>query len=100
MSRRVLRYLPQARAEYREQRAYYKALDPRLRVPFEAAIRRAEDLALGNPEGFAYIIGSKRIRAVILRRFPYRLLYVVQGNDVVVVALAHTARDPGQFQKR
>ncbi len=59
---------------------------------FAGAIRRAEWLALGNPEGFARIADDVDIRAIVVRRFPHRLLYVIRGDDLVVVAVAHTSR--------
>ena len=40
------------------------------------------------------------IRRLVLRRFPYKLLYTVQADHVFVVAVAHQHRNPGYWTDR
>lgn len=35
------------------------------------------------------------VRQLVLRQFPYLVLYVVEPTDVVVVAVVASTRDPG-----
>jgi mRNA-degrading endonuclease RelE of RelBE toxin-antitoxin system len=35
-----------------------------------------------------------------LKIFPYRLIYGVDGEEVVVYAVAHVRRKPGYWRKR
>ncbi len=49
-------------------------------------------LAIGNPEGFARLVDDSDLRVIVVRDFPFKLLYVVRGNFVVVARLAHTAQ--------
>ncbi len=40
------------------------------------------------------------VRRALLDRFPFKLLYVVRGRRVLVLALAHTRQRPGSWKKR
>jgi plasmid stabilization system protein ParE len=40
------------------------------------------------------------VRVVLVKRFPYLLLYRVAGDAVVVVACFHARRDPRQWRRR
>lgn len=39
-------------------------------------------------------------RRALLRRFPYAVYFLVDGDVVVVVAVLHTSRDPAEWQRR
>lgn len=101
MGRRAwtVRYLPLAGADVREQVAYYKAMAPGLERRFLASLRASEHLALSNPQGFP-LLDETELRTVVMRRFPFRFLYALRDDCVLVVAVAHTAREPGRFLKR
>jgi toxin ParE1/3/4 len=50
-------------------------------------------------------IGSPRrsrpaVRQVIVRGFPYMVVYRVRPDDVYIVAVAHARRRPGYWQNR
>lgn len=75
MSARRLRYLPEAQAEYLKQVAYYSERDPKVGATFVASIGQAAQFALGNPEGFPLVEGDPSLRAVVVRRFPFRIFY-------------------------
>jgi plasmid stabilization system protein ParE len=40
------------------------------------------------------------IRRRILRRFPYAILYAIEDDMVVIVAVAHQRRRPGYWERR
>ena len=55
----------------------------------EAALLLVQEFpAAGTP-------GRSGTRRILLRPFPYVLVYRVDGPSVVVVAVAHTSRGPG-----
>lgn len=95
-----VRYLPLAAVDLRLQVDYYKGKAPGLDKLFRTSIQQAERLILSNPGGFARIGNDTDIRAVVVRRFPFRLLYALRGDWALVVAVAHTAREPSQFLDR
>lgn len=39
-------------------------------------------------------------RYVLVRHFPYLVVYTVAGREVAIVAVAHTARRPGYWRDR
>ena len=91
-----LRYSSAAVRELRSQLSHYAETSPGLALSFADAVHRAEALAVSNPEGFARVFDDADLRVIVIRRFPYRLIYRVIDRDVVVVAIAHTAMHPGR----
>ena len=103
MTRRAaggVRYLAAAAQDYKAQLRYYAAAMPGLESTFAKAVERTERLAIGNPTGFARIRDTDGARAVVVRRFPFRMIYVIRGDVIVVVALAHTSRSFEALLKR
>lgn len=39
-------------------------------------------------------------RRAMVKRFPYIVVYQIRGEDVLVVAIAQTSRDPGYWEER
>ena len=39
-------------------------------------------------------------RRIVLRRFPYKLVYDVRGDVLRIIAVAHERRKPGYWQER
>jgi hypothetical protein len=35
-----------------------------------------------------------------MRRFPFQIIYRVPGEDVVIIAVAHTSRSPDYWSNR
>jgi len=95
----AVRYLPLAAADVREQVAYYDARAQGLGRRFLASLRDVEMLVQSHPEGLPEIEGGE-IRAAVMRRFPFRVLYALRDDIVLIVAVAHTAREPHQFYGR
>jgi hypothetical protein len=40
------------------------------------------------------------VRRALTRRFPYAVYYCIAGNDVVVLGILDTRRDPREWQSR
>ncbi len=40
------------------------------------------------------------VRMTLLNRFPYALLYKVEPQQIVLLAVYHTSRDPRGWQQR
>jgi plasmid stabilization system protein ParE len=91
-------FLPEADAEFREAARYYESEAPGLGVAFVAEIRRAISEILTNPEAATLVGGG--IRRRLVRRFPYSLLYSLEGDEVVVLAVAHQKRRPRYWKPR
>ncbi|MFN2444408.1 MAG: type II toxin-antitoxin system RelE/ParE family toxin [Vicinamibacterales bacterium] len=65
---------------------------------FSAGARSAVDLISERPAtGAPYLVNTRR---VLLRRFPFFVVYRVRGDDVQIVAVAHARRRPGYWRGR
>jgi plasmid stabilization system protein ParE len=53
---------------------------------------------LSNPLQFAVVHNDTR--RVLLKRFPYAVIYKLVGDDVLVTACFHTSRDPASWKAR
>ncbi|MBB4637148.1 type II toxin-antitoxin system RelE/ParE family toxin [Longimicrobium terrae] len=77
--------------------AYDGLRDKGVAEAFQAEIARAFDLLLEFPRlGRAY--GS--VRSVLIRLFRYRVIYRVEGDEIVILAVAHQSRDEAFWYKR
>ena len=62
--------------------------------------RRAFERVLETPRGFPFFDEEKLVRSVLLERFPYRVYYHVDADDLFVIALLHGRRRPGLYRGR
>lgn len=51
-----------------------------------------------NPE--AYPIIYKTIHRALLRRFPFGIFYIIEGETIIVLACFHFRRNPKHWQRR
>jgi plasmid stabilization system protein ParE len=98
VSRRRLAFRPGARAELRETRRYYEGQLPGLGRRFLADVDAALGYAVEQPEMFPVVEGSGGARRVLLRRFPYSLVYDVGPDVIVVLACVHHRQHPAAWQ--
>lgn len=47
--------------------------------------------------GVATVKGARR---VLLRRFPYSIVFYERANEIMIVAFAHSSRRPGYWRSR
>jgi hypothetical protein len=98
-----VRYHPEALAELRADVAWYEERGAGLGDRFERAVDDVLDTILEWPESGTMWPGWDSIPVVRSRRvagFPYRLVYLVQPSELVVLALAHDKRLPGYWRER
>jgi len=91
-------FRPAARAEFDGATLRYEDRRPGLGAQFVSEIDYAVDLASKYPD--RYPIKHKGIRCVRARRFPYSIYYIVETEQVVVLAVFHARRDPAIWQSR
>ena len=94
---------PLADAELIETARWYEGEEFGLGDDFLDAADNAVQTILGWPHIAPVFPGWNRepvVRSQKIKRFPYRVLYYLAGNELVVVAYAHTRRKPGYWQDR
>ena len=67
-------FRPEARAESLDARNWYESRLPGLGLEFVRALEAALASATRNPQACSFIEGT--LRRVILRRFPYSLIFM------------------------
>ena len=89
---------PEASAEYREAYTWYASHDSRTADRFEEEVESAVDCIAESPQRWPRY--DEEHRKLVLRRFPYLLIYRQYQKRVWIVAVAHGHRRPGYWKKR
>ena len=87
-----------AREEVIEAQDWYEREAPGLGRHFREAIDALIERMSANPRQFPVVF--KDVRRALLRRFPYSLFFVMEGETLLVIACFHASRDPAQWQKQ
>jgi toxin ParE1/3/4 len=102
MSQRVI-VLNEAEDELIEAEKWYERQRPGLGQEFRAAIDEAMERLLKTPLAASPIINlppSIGARRLLVKRFPYSIVFIGHNEDLWVVAFAHQHRRPGYWQGR
>lgn len=88
-----------AAREYREARDWYRQRSLAVEQRFRVAVDRAVSRIVIDAESLPVL--AKAYRYVRVARFPYVLVVRrLDGDAVMVVAVAHTSRRPGYWRRR
>ena len=88
----------EAREELREATRWYAARSHRAARRFVDAYKHARQLIEDGPERWAEI--EPGVRRVLFRKFPYSLLFALEDDAAVVLAVKHHKRHPDYWRKR
>jgi hypothetical protein len=89
---------PEAEQELREAVSYYEEIELGLGYDLSREVYAAVQRAVTLPQ--AWPILSGRIRRVLVRRFPYGVLYTEQPSSLLVIAVMNLHRAPGYWRDR
>ena len=92
------RFLSPAQQELAEAIEYYEKASPGLGLEFLDEIERTVSRILLNPEAWTRV--SEHHRRCRARRFPYGLLYTLEGDVVVITTVMDLRRNPETWKKR
>ena len=95
---RRAKFVPLARHEFLAQVAYYSREDPALGRRFSAAVEAATARALAYPFGGSPV--GADTRRVLVRSFPFSVIYRSDAEGIIVFAVAHNARRPDYWSSR
>ena len=87
-----MRYLEQAEEELLSAITYFEDRSKGLGRRFYGEVRRAERMLERFPESGREILPG--IRRHLLRKFPYSLIYSIEEDGLLVLAVAHHRRLP------
>ena len=79
---------------------YYESRQPGLGAELEDELEAVFATILQFPQAAPQWKNRVDRRVAVLDRFPFTLPYQIVGDEVVVLALAHTSRRPGYWSRR
>lgn len=93
-----VRFLPAAEIELLRETAYYSKARCGTGVRFNEVVRKAVLLAVHHPNGGAPSHGQTR--TMLVKGFPFSLVYRASESELLVVALAPHRKRPYYWQPR
>ena len=92
------RFLTPAEEEMTEAALFYEAASSQLGSDFLDDVQKAVERLREFPQAGEAI--TSNFRQTLLHRFPFSLIYTIEANVIVVIAVAHHGRRPGYWQSR
>ena len=99
MSRLPHQFDLEALAEYEAAARYYAVQQPDLDLRSIACVEEAIALICEAPERWRVFAG-REVRRALTRVFPDGILYTIEPDHVLIVAVAHYSREPGYWRDR
>jgi plasmid stabilization system protein ParE len=99
MNRRLI-IRPEAEADLTDAAVWYDSREPHLGLELVSEVYTAISRALTNPESFTRVRRTPTVRRVLIRRFPYRVFFIVRSDAIVVFAVLHAARHDRVWKHR
>jgi plasmid stabilization system protein ParE len=89
---------PGASEDYAAAFEWYYSRRQAVASDFEREIDRAIRLISRNP--LRWPVFENERRRLIVRKFPYSIIYEVHGEEVLILAVAHGSRKPNYWRER
>ncbi|MDA8104781.1 MAG: type II toxin-antitoxin system RelE/ParE family toxin [Nitrospiraceae bacterium] len=91
-------FLASAEAELLDAVAYYNSQSEGLGYEFAAEVKRTIERIVQYPDAWSQL--SKRTRRCRTNRFPYGIIYQIDNEALLVVAVMHLSRHPQAWRER
>lgn len=92
------RFLKPAERELLEASLFYETASVGLGTQFLDDIERILNRVRAHPHVGNVVAGN--LRRSLLHRFPFSIIYSVEANEILVIAVAHFGRRPGYWENR
>jgi plasmid stabilization system protein ParE len=89
---------PEARVDIREALLWYEDQKPGLGDRLDAELTRLFDRILRSPLQFPEV--EQDVRRGLLRKFPYEVYFLLEGDAIFVLAVLHQRRHPDVWKRR
>ena len=89
---------PEARAELLASADFYEKRSPGLGIVFLNEIEAAIQRLVENPEQSKFV--EQDVRRRLVRRLPYGILYTIEADFILILAVMHCSRQPGYWHQR
>lgn len=92
------RFHPEALNEFQSAAIYYETQQHGLGLRFMSAVQSAVDHIVESPA--AGRIFEDEVRRYLTKVFPYAVLYTIENDYILIVAVMHCHREPGYWHQR
>ncbi|HEX7332195.1 MAG TPA: type II toxin-antitoxin system RelE/ParE family toxin [Pyrinomonadaceae bacterium] len=92
------KFHPDALEEYREAAIWYAKREQELAQQFIANVEDAIQSVVQGPTRWRII--DEDVRRYLTHLFPYAILYTIENNFILIVAVMHLSREPGYWRER
>ena len=89
---------PEAEADLRAAYQWYEQQRPGLGIDLILCVEAALQAIRDRPRSFPIV--RKKTRRVLLRRFPYMVLFIELKDTIVVLGIFHGRRNPQSWRER
>ena len=89
---------PDALAEFENTASYYAQKEAGLGQHFVLSVETAIHKLAAHPSNYAILEGD--VRRCLTRIFPYAVLYTIETDFILIVAVMHCHQKPGYWQHR
>ncbi|OOG59126.1 plasmid stabilization protein [Rhodanobacter sp. B05] len=94
----TFRFHPEALAEFEGATRYYAAIQNELAQRFVSSVEIAIEELAEQPLAFALM--AHDVRRCLTRVFPYAVLYTIEVDYILIVAVMHCHQEPGYWRHR
>ena len=91
-------YHPKAADEYDEAIDYYEDCQTGLGKQLTQEIDASVKLILAFPIAWTLLEGE--VRRILIRRFPFGLLYILRNDEIYILAVMNLNRNPNYWKTR
>jgi toxin ParE1/3/4 len=89
---------PEALEEYQQAALWYSQREPQVALQFVGTIEEGIRRVVEAPTRWRIV--EDDIRRCLTRVFPYAILYTIEKDYVLIVAVMHCSRKPGYWKHR
>lgn len=93
-----VKFLQPARYEFREAVRFYERQQSGLGKAFRDEVIATIERIQRFPLGFQML--TDKIRRCQTRKFPYCVIYILENNEIIIIAVAHLHREPDYWERR
>lgn len=92
------KFHPEALTEYREAALWYANRERPVAQKFIIAIEDAIHRVVEAPSRWRLV--DEDVRRCLAHIFPYAILYTIESDYILIVAVMHLSREPGYWHDR
>jgi hypothetical protein len=91
-------FLEDAEKEFLESSLYYNSCQPGLGLDFASEVHQTISRIFQYPQGWTLI--SRNCRRCLVKRFPYGIIYSVEDDIILIIAVMNLHRKPNYWKSR